>query len=163
MFFLERSSGQKIGTGERGPKSSPSPVKSSALHRIVTLPGVGIEIVSRQSPTFQSGPSSPQLLLTTCQVVEVGRFTCRVGWLGFRFGVVLRLKGSSVCLGISCFSTCGGCCGTYRIHGVSNSMPHEPLSDANETRGTRQWRQAMIGRRGIGLWYQNTVKGLLLL
>lgn len=45
---------------------SPSPVKSSALQRIVTFPGAGIEIVSRQSPTFQSGPSSPQLLLTTC-------------------------------------------------------------------------------------------------
>lgn len=45
---------------------SPSPVKSSALQRIVTFPGAGIEIVSRQSPTFQSGPSSPQLLLITC-------------------------------------------------------------------------------------------------
>lgn len=44
----------------------PSPVKSSALQRTVTLPGAGIEMVSRQSPTFQSGPSSPQLLLTTC-------------------------------------------------------------------------------------------------
>lgn len=45
---------------------SPLPVKSSALQRIVTFPGAGIEIVSRQSPTFQSGPSFPQLLLTTC-------------------------------------------------------------------------------------------------
>lgn len=53
------------------PYISPLPVKSSALQRIVTFPGAGIEIVSRQSPTFQSGPSSPQLLLTT--FVEHGK------------------------------------------------------------------------------------------
>jgi len=64
-------------SGKLEPKRSPSPVKSSALHRMVTFPGVGIEIVSRQSPTFQSGPSSPQLLLTTCQVVELVQVTCR--------------------------------------------------------------------------------------
>lgn len=55
---------------------SPLPVKSSALQRIVTFPGAGMEIVSRQSPTFQSGPSSPQLLLVTCANASVIKFIC---------------------------------------------------------------------------------------
>lgn len=53
-------------------------MKSSALQRKVTLPGVGIEIVSRQSPTFQSGPSSPQLLLTTYEPIKLHGMPPRV-------------------------------------------------------------------------------------